>query len=319
MEHTTQCRFLEELSSRIPAKSSLIVAVSGGIDSIALLDGLVYLQSGLSIQITVVHVDHALRESSHFDAEFVAQCAANYGVEFRNTRLAPYDGGDGIEAWARRKRYSFFNEVLEQAGADYIVTAHHADDRAETVLMRFLANREPSSIHAVDERRKLLRPLLQLRRSAIEEYVEHRKLAYREDLSNGDQSILRNRYRHTILPFLAEQLGTDPALILSTRAESLEDDAEALEQSARREIEHLSVHAFGSKTWFRELQGRLDLLPRAVAWRLVERILASQYQAFLGRKVSLMVLEFIINSDSPRIQIVGGRFIERRAGGLAFV
>lgn len=308
---------LQALRQALPAEGRLLLAVSGGKDSVVLLDGVTTLAKELRLTLGVAHVDHALRSESADDASFVQGLAAKYGLPFYARRLTPGFDARGIEAWAREQRYQFFAEILKEQGYHYTLTAHHADDRAETVLMRFLANREPSSIHDIDPGRKLLRPLLAVGRSDIEAYLLRFALPYREDSSNQDLSLLRNRYRQKIIPFLESELGSKLDKILSDRAHSLEDDAQALEGMARSLFETLSAHAFGTRSWLGKLRQLLAQSPRALQWRLIERVLAAAYQHYFGRRVSLLVLEFILSRDLA-IEIPGRRKIIRRDGGLHF-
>jgi len=307
----------EALSKTLPTSSRLLLAVSGGKDSVVLLDAVFSLVAERALLLGIAHVDHGLRADSSSDADFVHALAVKYSLPFYARRLTPAPDGRGVEAWARELRYQFFSEVLLEQNYDYTVTAHHADDRAETVLMRFLANREPSSIHEIDQGRKLIRPLLSVGRSEIDACAAQQQLEYREDASNQDISILRNRYRHRIIPYLEQELGTNLDRVLSERAAALEDDAQALEQLARHLFQSLAKSRFGSRAWLNQLRQALEQNSRALQWRLVERVLAAAYEHYYGRRVSLLVLDFILKGDLA-IEIPGQRKIIRRDGGLSF-
>ena len=301
----------------LPRSSRLLLAVSGGKDSVVLLDAVAAIALESQLTLGVAHVDHGLRSDSSSDADFVHILAVKYSLPFYARSLTPAPDDRGIEAWARELRYQFFSEVLSEHKYDYTLTAHHADDRAETVLMRFLANREPSSIHEIDNGRKLIRPLLGIGRATIDTYAEGYQLAYRQDPTNHDISILRNRYRQRIIPYLEQELGTKLDGVLSERAAALEDDAQALESRARELFKSLEKDRFGTRPWLNQLRQILAENPRALQWRLIERILAAAYQQFFGRRVSLLVLDFILKGDLA-IEIPGLRKIVRRDGGLSF-
>lgn len=305
------------IAESIPSSARLLVAVSGGIDSTVLLEGLLLQRVPQGLTLEVAHIDHRLRESSGDDADFVRALAARHSLEFHHKALLVPENGVNIEAWGRGERYRFLTETIHARALDFIVTAHHANDQAETVLMRFLANREPTSIHRIDHERKIIRPFLSLFRSQLEAFAVERGITYRDDPSNKQLDILRNRYRHRILPFLEQELGTDPIRVLSERAESLEDDASALESLARHALKMINEETLGSKEWFRELRTNLREQPRAVQWRMVERVLALKYGTYVGRRTSLRVLRFI-ESEEIAIEISGGRRIRRARGGLEF-
>jgi tRNA(Ile)-lysidine synthase len=224
-------------------------AVSGGADSVALLCLLLELRAELGIVLSVAHVNHKLRaEESDQDERFVAQLAQRHGLELHacdapiagghipETRseagseassdvrsdVRPNSGseiGGGIEAVARKLRYSFFRQLARDGRVSKIATAHTLDDQAETVLLRIFRGtgiRGLSGIHPriVFEEKghafgELVRPLLGFRRAALQEFLRQQGQSWREDSSNRDISFLRNRVRHRLLPLLGEVIGEE--------------------------------------------------------------------------------------------------------------
>jgi tRNA(Ile)-lysidine synthase len=207
------------------APTAVLVAVSGGVDSICLLHALHKLADQWHLQLHVGHVDHRLRPSSAVDAHFVAELAAAYGLPFHHTMLEPellHGAAGGLEAAARRARYEALCRMaaaMTPTGqAPHVAVAHHADDQAETILMhliqggslRGLAGMRPVSelpLRRAEAGRaactaRLVRPLLAVRRSALEDYVRAHGLAWREDSTNQEMQFLRNRLRRRILPEL---------------------------------------------------------------------------------------------------------------------
>jgi tRNA(Ile)-lysidine synthetase-like protein len=188
----------------------LLVAVSGGADSLAMLDLAARVGPGRELSLIVVHVDHGWRAESADEARFVADAAAARRLPFRAVELGGQARG---EAAARAARLRFFAEVAEREGAAGVLLGHTADDQAETVLLHLLrgsgvaglAGMRPTATLAVDGRRlRLLRPLLGLARAAIEDYCRARGLAPRRDPSNREAHFLRNRVRHELIPLLSE-------------------------------------------------------------------------------------------------------------------
>lgn len=181
-------------------KPTLIVAVSGGVDSMVLLHKLVAADAA---RLVVAHVDHGIRERSHEDAAFVRTCAKMYNIPFEMIRLEL--GAGASEERARDGRWEFLRRVKAAYGADAIVTAHHADDVVETMiinLMRGTGWRGLASLHETDE---IKRPLLQMRKRTIVEYAHEHGLEWREDETNADTRYLRNHIRHHIMPSVTDE------------------------------------------------------------------------------------------------------------------
>jgi tRNA(Ile)-lysidine synthase len=201
---------------RIGSKDKLVVAVSGGPDSLALLHVLV--NGGLypSENLTVAHLDHGLRPESAGEAKFVAQLAGEWGLEYRVGRVEvaeiARDNGLSIETAARQVRYQFLGDVAEGVGATAVATAHNADDQAETVLMHFLRGTGLAGLRGMlpvsplpgSPGKLLIRPLLTVNRQEIEEYCRQNELDPVWDATNKDTSYFRNRIRHELLPTLRE-------------------------------------------------------------------------------------------------------------------
>lgn len=189
---------------------TLIVALSGGADSSALLDLLSRL-AGYNLNLIVVHLNHCLRGAdSDGDEEFCCKLAARYSIPFETRRIDIRSVADenrlNLEDAARRARIEFLDEMKEKYRAAAVVIAHHADDQAETVLMRLLRGSGMTGLSGMAYRneREYVRPLLDITRCEIELYLRHYALEWREDASNSDTIYLRNRIRHELLPLLEE-------------------------------------------------------------------------------------------------------------------
>lgn len=202
----------------------VVVAVSGGLDSVCLLHALMQVAPAWGLDLHVAHLDHALRRTSADDAAWVRDLAQAHGLPVYERRLADdalTAAPDGVEAAARRARYAFLAAVACQIGhADApatVVTAHHQDDQAETVLMRLLSGSGIDGLagmawvtHLADDGAvspdgpiRLVRPLLAVSRADLQDYAQAHGLSWREDSSNADRKHLRNRVRHDVLPRLA--------------------------------------------------------------------------------------------------------------------
>ena len=199
-------------SRKTPRTWTLGLAVSGGADSTALLAALGDLRKTLGFRAVVLHVDHGLRPDSHDDARFVEALAARFGLPCRTLRARiRRRPRESLEMAARRTRLAFFARMTRELGLDAIATGHHADDVAETFIMRMARGAGPEGLAGLKpvshvDGITFIRPLLGLRDSDLRAYLRRRGLTWREDSTNADTSILRNKVRHVILPFLREHL-----------------------------------------------------------------------------------------------------------------
>lgn len=191
-----------------PKEGTLLVAVSGGADSMVLLDCLVRVRAALGIGLVVGHVDHRLRASSGADAEFVEAHASTLGlravVRRADVRAAAQERGRTIEEAARDLRYALLAEMAREVEAGAVATAHTATDQAETVLMRLIRGTGPAGLAGVAPARGdgFIRPLLCATRDEVRRFARDRRLPFREDPTNRDPRFLRNRVRARILPAL---------------------------------------------------------------------------------------------------------------------
>ena len=229
-------------SGMLRGGEAVLAAVSGGADSVALLDLLRTLAPELRLTLHAVHVHHGLRAQGDADAAFVRGLCAELDVPFHLERVAvrrepPWEG---LEAEARRARYAAFREVARRVGAGRVATAHTANDQAETVLMRLLEGAGPRGLAGIAPVRGIyIRPLLGALRADIEAHVRARGLGWVEDASNRDPRFLRNRIRHEVLPLLAEDLEPGIVLRLARSAALVRSLVDDFERIAARELPRL--------------------------------------------------------------------------------
>ena len=204
--------FMEQ-EIRIKKPSVILVGVSGGIDSVVLLDLLSVMSTRGWCTIHVAHCNHQLRgEASHQDELYVRRLASKYGLHFHHTSadVAGYskDYNLGIETAARIMRYQFFEKAAKACHADVIATAHHSEDNAETLLMNLMRGSGITGLAGIPPRRDIdkklsyIRPILWLSKKDIEHYAKIRNLEWREDESNTALNFTRNKIRHELLPML---------------------------------------------------------------------------------------------------------------------
>lgn len=177
-----------------------VVAVSGGVDSVSLLNALTKL-NGLTL--IVAHFDHGIRQQSAADRTFVDQLAKHYGLDF--VTAAGHLGPQASEATARHARYDFLNKVRQQHQARAIITAHHQDDVLETAIINLHRGTGRKGLTALDTSAELIRPWLGLSKTDILGYANQQALVWREDSTNHDSKYLRNYIRLNILPRLGPE------------------------------------------------------------------------------------------------------------------
>lgn len=186
----------------------VMAAVSGGADSLALL----YVLRDMGVPVEVAHFDHQTREGqSGEDARFVRELTAKLNVPFhyetRPIEAEAVTSGKSFEEYAREMRYAFLLRMTLARGCAALATAHHADDQAETVLMRMLRGTTPAGMAGIPVVRveggvRIIRPLFYCARPDIEHWLRDRGVDWREDRSNQDPKYLRNRVRHLLIPEL---------------------------------------------------------------------------------------------------------------------
>lgn len=220
---------------------TLVVALSGGADSTALLD-LLFQLTGYKLRLIAAHLNHCLRGvESEADQEFCRGLASRYTIPFEARRIdiesLASEKRLNLEDAGRRARIQFLDEIRVKHGAAAVLLAHHADDQAETVLMRLLRGSGMTGLSGMAYRngRGYVRPLLDVSRSEIEQYLRERGLEWREDVSNSDTKYLRNRIRHQLLPLLEEY---NPAVrsSLAATAAILGDDEALLGELTERAV-----------------------------------------------------------------------------------
>ena len=260
-------RFTVALEKLRLQPGKVIVAVSGGLDSVVLLDLLAETRTRHQLELVVAHVDHGILPDSAILAGRVEQLAREAGLAFESVALAL--GPDTTETRARAARYHALRLIARRHAARFILTAHHRDDQRETVLMRFLHGSGPSGLTGMRPRtRDLARPLLSFSRQTLLDYARARQLTWAEDPSNVDPRHLRSWIRHAALPMLEQRLPELPRSLDRARRQA------ATRQQA---LDQLLRH--WSDLEFRRESGRVSLslqllltLPPALQLTVVEAL-----------------------------------------------
>lgn len=203
-------RELEFLNNNIQDNTSVVIACSGGPDSMCLLSLVNNLSTTKNITVICAHVNHKLRKESEEEAQMVERYCKENNIIFESMEITDYLNGEFSEEDARIRRYNFFDQVINKYQATNLLTAHHGDDLIETVLMRLTRGSNLSGYIGIkqintNESYKILRPLLTTTKEAILKYNQENNIPYAIDSSNNSLKYTRNRYRNVVLPFLKNE------------------------------------------------------------------------------------------------------------------
>ncbi len=227
-------------------QEKVLVAVSGGADSMALLHILKELQKEGLCVIHVAHVEHGIRgEASEEDARFVEKVCLEWNLPFHLKKVQvpelAMEWKVSHEVAGRKARYDFFMEILAKIEGQKIAVAHHMDDQAETLLLHLMRGSGGKGLGGMQPVRegKIIRPLIQVTRSQIEDYCRDNHIHYRRDATNLERVYQRNRMRVDVIPYLKEHYNPDIIATLARTAEILRQDEEYLDGKSREAFNSL--------------------------------------------------------------------------------
>lgn len=221
----------------------ILVGVSGGPDSLALLLQLFRLKPELKLSLHIAHLDHALRKSSASEALFVKNWAKKLCLPVSIKRLSPKSTktkGSLEESW-RQFRQDFFIKTAKSIKAKKIALGHNLDDQAETVLMRLLRGTGLSGLSGISLKRKIkgitfIRPLLETKRKDIDQFLKRNKIKPCIDLSNKNEIFFRNKLRHNLIPLLEKEYNQNITEVLANLADSASYDYEYLDLATKKSL-----------------------------------------------------------------------------------
>jgi len=217
----------------------ILVGVSGGPDSLALLYALYQLRDELRISLHVAHLNHKLRKTAAADCMIVRKISQRLSIEFTSTEcdVTAFQKGSSLEERGRNARFAFFLKLAQKVGASKIALGHNLDDQAETVLMRILRGSGLSGLSAILPKRKIcnlwvIRPLIEIPRERIERFLRQKKVRPCRDETNLQEIYLRNKLRHSLIPLLTREYNPKIKEILSSLAHTSASDYDYLLSNA---------------------------------------------------------------------------------------
>jgi len=297
----TDQHFLNHLKSSglCSSDSRGLVAVSGGVDSVVLLDLLITVSESLRLKFGIVHVNHKTRgQESDEDEQFVKAIAGEKRLPFycSSLPLQPPEQKDSWEAYARRFRYEFFEKTREEGKYEWVATGHHANDQAETILKHVIEGSGVGGLKGIWEQRSFVfRPLLPFTKQQIVGYAKDKKLTFRDDPSNADRTITRNYIRHELVPKVLILNPDFPTSVsrLAKNAQELENMIQVLVKEKVKKIVSMNesgIHALDATLLLKE--------PVMIQKRLIHHIVVSNYPSSLWRYPVWSNLEIFLNTSS---------------------
>jgi tRNA(Ile)-lysidine synthase len=303
---------------------TIVIAVSGGADSTALLLAVEELKSAHKLYVTVcvAHLDHGLRKSSHRDAKWVKELATKLGFRavIGRSKVAEEArvASDNLEQAAREARYAFLERTAKKVSANYVLTGHTMDDQAETVLLRLMRGSAGSGLGGMEALRplaknssiKLTRPLLWSRRMETEDYCRIRKIEFLADEMNDDQKFARVKVRKQLLP-LMQSFNNRIVEALSRTATQLREDGAVLFNDSNALLEQASLSDDENETQTPVLDVKvLANAPSALRRRALRRwISEARGSARRLEMVHLLAVEKLLEGNT------GGRVVELPGAG----
>jgi tRNA(Ile)-lysidine synthase len=281
--------------------TGVVVGVSGGPDSTALLHILNLLKGDLGFTITAAHLDHGLRPESDLDAQFVAEMAKGLGIEFElrsvDVRNLAKSLNISIEEAGRRARYDFLDEVRKKFGADIVATGHHRDDEVETFFLRIFRGSSIKGLRGIPPvRGRIIRPLINCGRSEIIDFLEKEGIAYRIDETNFSTDTDRNFIRNQVMPLVRRRF-PNFGMPLKRTMELIKVEDDFLEEETLK-IYSAAVHDQGES-----LAVNISAL-RGVPGVLIARVFLRALQEFFGveirwRQAHLESISWLVRSNNP--------------------
>lgn len=272
-----------------------VLAVSGGVDSVVLLD---ILAKQKNVELVVAHFDHGMRKDSNSDKEFVAKLSRDYGL--------PFEYGEGrlnknsSEDEAREQRYEFLQNIRKKYQADAVITAHHKDDVLETVVFNVLRGTGRRGLSSLGNHKHLIRPLLDYSKAEIIDYANSKKLIWREDSTNANTDYTRNWIRAKVIPKLSSE--EREGLL------NLHQDMKILNKEAD---EHATFHLESMLAGDSILKKQFNVLPHSISceliatWlrankirdfdkKLIERVVVGSKTLTKGKRIDLQNKAYVL-------------------------
>ena len=281
----------------------IIVAVSGGVDSVTLLRLLIKYNH---FQLLVVHINHNIRKESAKEEVFVEKLCQNFSIPFYSLSLNPKTRKKkySIEEWARNKRYKFFQKILKETNSDYIMTGHHGNDQAETILMNLSRQSGILGLRGIANIRvNCLRPMLRFTKKEILQYAKESNYIYINDISNMDCTIPRNFVRHNII----QPWENRDSNLISSISKSVDYIAQWQNGTDFLIQNYLISSLKKSKLFFQIPINIINSLPKIIKIRLIQLMIDSDSHQWSKHQINMLV-QFIDKSKTGDFHILKNKW-----------
>ena len=231
----------------------IVLGVSGGPDSISMLDILNSIKDEMGFEIYVVHVNHLIRTEAIDDEKYVEEYCKKNNIEFFAKRIDVLKIADtqkiGTEEAGRKARYEFFKEIYSKVGANKIAIAHNKNDKAETIIMHLLRGSGLSGLKGIEPIRnnKYIRPLIECERSEIEKYCEENNLNPRIDKTNFENEYTRNKIRNIVIPYIKKEFNPNIIETLDRLSEVATDESNYIDRQVQNTYNKLLLEKTGKQ------------------------------------------------------------------------
>ena len=262
----------------IKQTDKLILAVSGGPDSIAMLDILynLKLENELmkNIDFIVCHVNHMIREEAEEDEKFVKNFCAKINIPFFSKKINIPEISKiekkGLEEIARIERYKFFDEIMQKTGANKIAIAHNKNDKIETIIMNFLRGSGSSGLIGIEpiKNQKYIRPLIECERTEIEEYCIKRSLQPKIDKTNFDNHYTRNKIRNVVIPYIKEEFNPNIINTIDRLSDLIKEEEEYIENQVINVYNQILINEKNEKQIILDLK-KFNLQEKVIKSRIL--------------------------------------------------
>lgn len=226
---------------------SIVIGVSGGPDSISLLNILNELKNEIGFKIYVAHINHMIREEADSETKYVQEFCKKLQIECFTERIDVIKIANelkkGTEETGRSLRYKFFDEILQKTNSNKIATAHNNNDKVETIIMNILRGSGTSGLKGIEAIRenKFIRPLIETTREEIEEYCEINNLNPKIDKSNNENIYTRNKIRNIVIPYIKKEFNPNIIKTINRLSEVATEENDYLEKIAKEIFEQIEI------------------------------------------------------------------------------